>query len=49
MPFVQSVKYIKIELNELFYTCRRHFKDKDSILNSSQHQKVISLSRIGAL
>ena len=34
MPFVQIVKYIKIELNELFYTCRRHFKGKDSILNS---------------
>ena len=29
MPFVQRVKYVDIELNELFYTCRRHFKGKD--------------------
>ena len=46
--FVQSVKYIKIELNELFYTCRRHFKGKDSFLNSCQHRKVINLNS-GAL
>ena len=44
MPFVQSARYIKIELNELFYICRRHFEGKHSILNSCQHQKVINLN-----
>ena len=28
MPFLQMVEYIKIELNKLFYTCRRHFNYK---------------------
>ena len=44
MPFLQIVKYIKIELSELFYTCSRHFKGKDSIINSGWHQKVINLN-----
>ena len=48
MLFVQSVKCIKIELNELFYTCRRHFKGNYSILNSCRYQKVINLNS-GAL
>ena len=44
MPFVQRVKYIDIGLKKLFYTCRRYFKGKDSILNNCQDQKVINLN-----
>ena len=44
ISFVKRVKYVDNEINELFYTCRRHFKGKDSILNGCKLQKVITLN-----